>query len=411
MNAPQDLAAGLDFDRAYTLGGFVEAIDRKRLAHALETLLGPEFVLEDERGVPLIAGSAPRGALPAVPLLYELETIGRLSAACAPSELAAAAALLQILIAAAARDRMTAELHLNATQDSYRTLADKHAALEASEARYRDLAQQLEQRVKEQVGVIEDAQRQLFQAEKMASVGQLAAGMAHEINNPIGFIQSNLRTARDYAAQLRTLSGPVKEGHAAEAAALWQRHDLDFVLDDFSALIDESVSGAQRIARIVADLKAFSSIDASGDVVDLNETLRIVVRLAQTQIGTHALIALELDALPPLKGDAGKLNQVFLSLIQNADQAVMEGGAICVRGSVADEGVRIEVEDNGCGIAARVLPRVFDPFFTTRPVGQGTGLGLTVSRDIVAAHGGRMEIESQVDRGTRVIVYLPVDKH
>src|SRR5206468_4409778 len=118
-----------------------------------------------------------------------------------------------------------------------------------------------EQRVKEQIGVIEDAQRQLFQAEKMASVGQLAAGMAHEINNPIGFIQSNLRTARDYAAQLRTLSGPVKEGHAAEAAALWQRHDLDFVLDDFSALIDESVSGAQRIARIVADLKAFSSIE------------------------------------------------------------------------------------------------------------------------------------------------------
>jgi len=408
MNAPQDLAAGLEFDRAYTLGSFVEAIDRKRLAHALETLLGPEFVLEDEHGVPLIAGSAPRGALPAVPLMHELEPIGRLSAACSPSELAAAAALMQILIAAAARDRMTAELHLNATQDSYRALAEKHAALEASEARYRDLANQLEQRVKEQVRVIENAQRQLFQAEKMASVGQLAAGMAHEINNPIGFIQSNLRTARDYAAQLRSVSGPVKEGRAKEAAALWERHDLDFVLDDFSALIDESVSGAQRIARIVADLKAFSSIDTTGDVVDLNETLRIVVRLAQTQTAKHALIALELDALPALKGDAGKLNQVMLSLIQNADQAVTEGGAICVRGRVQGDWVRLEVEDNGCGIPASVLPRVFDPFFTTRAVGQGTGLGLTVSRDIVAAHGGHMEIESRVDHGTKVIVLLPV---
>src|SRR5262249_11087874 len=135
--------------------------------------------------------------------------------------------------------------------------------------------------------------------------------------------------------------------------------------------------------------------------------LRIVVRLAQTQIGAHAQIALELDALPTLRGDAGKLNQVFLSLIQNADQAVPEGGAICVRGRVQDGGVSIEVEDNGCGIPASVLPRVFDPFFTTRAVGQGTGLGLTVSRDIVAAHRGRMEIESQLDRGTKVTVWLP----
>jgi two-component system NtrC family sensor kinase len=409
MNAALDVIDAPAFDRAYTLGSFVASVDRQRLAHSLETLLGPEFVLEDERGLPLVVGSAPRGALPAVPIVHELEPIGRVSAACAPTELVAAAALLQILIAAAARERMTSELHLAATQDSYRALAEKHSALEASEVRYRELAGQLEARVQQQVGVIESAQRQLFQAEKMASVGQLAAGMAHEINNPIGFIQSNLRTARDYAAQLRRLAPAVKSGDGAQAAALWQREDLDFVLDDFSALIDESVSGAQRIARIVADLKVFSSIDAAGDTpVDLGESLRIVTRLAQTQIGAHALLALDFDALPPVRGDAGKLNQVFLSLIQNADQAVPEGGEICIRGRVEGAWLRVEVEDNGCGIAPDTLQRVFDPFFTTRVVGQGTGLGLTVSRDIIAAHGGTIEIDSELGRGTRVVVSLPV---
>ena len=407
MSVVSDSARGLAFDRAYTMGSFVDSVDRKRLAHALQALLGPEFVLEDERGEPLISGSAPRAALPAVPIVHELEPIGRLSAACAPSELVAAASLLQILVAAAARDRMTAELHLHATQENYRVLADKHAALEASEARYRELAAQLEQRVQEQVGVIEVAQRQLFQAEKMACVGQLAAGMAHEINNPIGFIQSNLCTARDYAEQLRALGGPVKAGQAVQAAALWECNDLDFVLDDFSALLDESVSGAQRVARIVADLKAFSSVDATGDAVNLDECLRIVARLAQTQIGAHATIALELEALPTVKGDAGKLNQMFLSLVRNADQAVRQGGAIVVRARPVDGGVCIEVEDDGCGIPADVLPRVFDPFFTTRAVGQGTGLGLTVSRDIVVAHGGRVDIDSEPGRGTRVRVWLP----
>jgi signal transduction histidine kinase len=409
MNDP---AAPLAFDRGYTLASFVESVDRDRLAAALAALLGPEFVLEDEQGLALM-GQAPAApaAWRAAAIEHEFEVLGRLRADCPEGTLAAAAGLLRILVAATARDRMIAELHLQATQDNYRSLLQQHAELEASEARYRELSAQLEHRVKQQVGVIESAQRQLFQAEKMASVGQLAAGMAHEINNPIGFIGSNLRTAREYASRVQALRAPVEQGDVAACAALWQRLDLDYVLDDFGTLLDESAAGAERIARIVADLKAFSCIDTSADtLVDLNACLPVVTRLAQAQFGAHAHIALELDALPPVRGDGGKLNQVFLSLLQNADQAVADGGSIVVRGAFAGGRVNVTVEDDGAGIAPELLSRVFDPFFTTRAVGQGTGLGLTVSRDIVMAHGGDLTLESEPGRGTRVTVCLPASR-
>lgn len=403
------------FDRPYTLGAFLDIADRDNLAMSLQALLGPQFVLEDEQGQALLRGFLAHEALPGqprVPIEHEFETIGALRANCAAETVAAAGAMLQILIQAAARDRMTSELHLHAMQESYRELSEKHAALEVSQNRYRELAAHLDQRVKEQVGVIENTQRQLYQAEKMASVGQLAAGMAHEINNPIGFIQSNLTTAKSYVKLLRGLTPLVKQNNTAEIAALWAKQDLDFVLEDFDTLVKESLSGAQRIARIVADLKTFSNVDALGErPEDLNEILRVVAHLTETQYGGHAQIVLDLaDDCPKLHCDAGKLNQVFLSLIQNAAQAVPAGGEVRLRSRHEKGWLRIDVEDNGCGIPPDVLPRVFDPFFTTRDVGRGTGLGLTVSRDVVVAHGGRIEIDSQPGRGTRVSVSLPTNE-
>lgn len=397
------------FDRPYTLSGFLSAAERTQMAQALRALLGPRFVLEDEHAQPWLSGDAPTDEAHAVGIVHEFDRIGCLRADSDREKVEAAVSMLRILIAAAARDRMTSELHLHTTQENYRSLAAQHAALESSETRYRELSSQLEERVQEQVGVIERAQSQLFQAEKMASVGQLAAGMAHEINNPIGFIHSNLVTAQDYVRSLSRLAAVVQKQGGTELAAIWQSADLDFVLEDFAVLLNESISGAKRIARIVADLKAFSNIKCEGETLeDLNEALQIVARMAQTQVGEMVRIELDLAACPPLRCDIGKLNQVFLSLVQNASQAVQQGGVICLRSRLLDDVIQIDVQDNGCGIAADQLPRVFDHFYSTRAVGQGTGLGLTVSRDIVMAHGGRIDIASQLGKGTTVSVFLPL---
>jgi signal transduction histidine kinase len=294
-------------------------------------------------------------------------------------------------------------------REDYQQLLAKHAALIESEARYRALSAELEGRVQEQVATIEAAQRQLYQAEKMASVGSLAAGVAHEINNPMGFIRSNLATAAGYVRRLAALAPLVARSAEPALREAWAKGDMDFVLEDFAALLEESVAGADRVAKIVADLKAFSSVDsAEEEFADLNENLRAVANVAAPQLAGRATLTLELSPLPRLRCHPGKLNQVFLSLVQNAIQAVGAGGRIRV-GSACGEGeLRITVCDDGAGMAPEVLARAFDPFYTTRGVGKGTGLGLTVARDIVAAHGGRIELQSAPGRGTTVTVVLPL---
>jgi signal transduction histidine kinase len=320
------------------------------------------------------------------------------------------AALVELLLGSVVRYRMAVDLHEEAVREDYAALQQKHAALEISEARYRKLNEELEQRVREQVATIDAAQRQLYQVEKLASVGQLAAGVAHEINNPIGFIRSNLNTARRYADTVRGLQSVVATGDAAQIAAAWQRLDMDFVLGDFVELIDDSIAGADRVARIVTDLKGFSNVDRPEEaVIDLNDNLRSACNVMATRLPPGATIEQDLQPLPPFLCLPGHLNQVFLNVLLNAAQAVApETGRVAVRSRAVDGEIRIEIGDNGCGIAPEDLPRVFDPFFTTRGVGQGTGLGLTVGRDIVLVHNGRMDIASRPGAGTTVTITLPV---
>lgn len=399
------------FDRRLDLSALLAGLPQERLAHALAALCGEDYCLQDDNGAPLIAGAAWSGADPAerAPLKHELEIVGWLCfGRDAPAAAAAVACLLELLLLAAARYRMTADLHVAAIQEDYRALVDKHGQLVQSEERLRKLSAELESRVQEQVVMIERAQRQLYQTEKMASVGQLAAGMAHEINNPIGFIRSNLVTAGSYVQRFAQLGPAARRGDGAAVAAHWQRGDMDFVLEDFDQLLQESIAGADRVARIVADLKTFSSIDTGAEALaDLNQNLRSVAHMARTQFG-HVRIELDLQPLPPLFCAPGKLNQVFLSLVQNAAQAVADGGVVRIDSICMDGTVRVRVRDNGAGMTPEVLARAFDPFFTTRAVGQGTGLGLTVSRDIVMAHGGRIDIDSAPGRGTTVTVSLPL---
>jgi signal transduction histidine kinase len=404
-----DRIAGTGFDRELTLDELVRPAERERLAAALAVLIGPTVRLTDSHGGEILARGDGGGGDP-VALIGELESIGYLSASADTAQVAAAAQLLHMLLRANARFLMASELHLETVQEDYEELQRKHAALQASEARYRELAAQLEQRVAEQVKTIEAAQRQLYQSEKLVSVGQLAAGVAHEINNPIGFIVSNLSTAQGYVQRLNTFAVRLHAAMAtAELQQAWREDDLDFVLRDFVALLAESSEGAARVARIVTDLKGFSRVDQVGaEEADINDVIRQVCNVAAGQVRGRAKVTLQLGTLPRLRCNSAQLGQVFLNLLLNAADAVAAPGEIRFESDMAENSIRVRVSDNGRGIAAELLPRIFDPFFTTKTVGSGTGLGLTVSNDIVKAHGGSIKVASTVGKGSTFTVWLPV---
>ncbi|MGE5622523.1 MAG: sensor histidine kinase, partial [Bacillota bacterium] len=230
----------------------------------------------------------------------------------------------------------------------------------------------------------------------------------HEINNPIGFVRSNLSTAAGYVQKMRDVLENFRQGDTAAAQALWRKLDIDFVLEDFPGLLEESVGGANRIARIVANLKAYASIDvADAAPVDLNELVRVVAGVIGDQLPADIQLEIDTQPLPLFVCDQGRINQVLFALMQNAQQELEGGGRIRISTQVAGGEIRIAVSDSGRGIAPDVMSRIFDPFFTTREVGKGMGLGLTVSRDIVMAHGGHIDVETKPGSGSTFTVCLP----
>ncbi len=399
------------YDSTLGLRELLSGVVPDKLSAALSVMLGApaRVVSADEDWV---LGDAPplTEKFKRVALNHELETVGFLETSATDEACVhAATVIVGAIMRSGARYFMASEMHKEVVMSDFEELQRKHAALMTSETRYKTLAENLEQRVEEQVHTIASVHRQLYQAEKLASVGQLAAGVAHEINNPIGFIRSNLGTAATYVQKFKTISAALKSGDAALISSAWQAADLDFVLEDFSSLLQESLDGANRVARIVSDLKGFSKVDqASEEVVNLNESIRSACNVAASQIKNSAELTLALGEIPMLRCMAGNLNQVILNLLLNAVEAIKERGEIRIESGVANAHIFISISDTGCGIPAEVLPRIFEPFFTTRDVGAGSGLGLTVSRDIVTAHGGRIEVESEAGVGATFTIYLPI---
>jgi two-component system NtrC family sensor kinase len=402
------LHSGEAFDREFSLHELLGSFASKRLGKHLMGLLG-DFRLYDEDNQPVLESGNVAADAPSADVMLDIEPVGRLQAATDTEKLQAAAGLVETLLQSQKRYYMASRLHEEQVSHDYQRLQQEHAALLKSELRYRTLSEELEMRVQQQVETLKMAERQLYQAEKLASVGQLAAGVAHEINNPIGFIRSNLTSASVYVKQVAALRPVVTSGDAARIAAAWKKGDMDFMLEDFQALLEESIAGADRVARIVSDLKAFSSIDRGEEErIDLNESIRTVCNIAGNRIQQTAQLVLELGELPPLPCQPGHINDVLLAMLLNAVQAVGEKGEIRIATGMEGEEVWIRISDNGCGIPQENLSRIFDPFFTTREVGAGTGLGLTVCRDIVRAHGGCIEVESQVGAGTAFTIHLPL---
>jgi len=296
-------------------------------------------------------------------------------------------------------------------------------AEEALKAVNDELEHRVEERtaeLKETNRRLEDTHNQLLQSEKMASIGQLAAGVAHEINNPIGYVHSNMGTLEKYLqelfAVLAAYEGVERDlaGNAALSPILELRKTVDvaFLKEDLPALIRESQDGISRVKKIVHDLKNFSHIDTSDDwgYADLNLGLESTLGIAWNELKYKAEVVKEYAELPEVECMHSQINQVFLNLLVNAAHAIEERGTITIRTGAADGQVWVEIADTGKGIAPEHMKRIFDPFFTTKPVGKGTGLGLSLSYGIVQKHGGSIEVQSKPGEGTRFRVVLPVQR-
>jgi len=269
----------------------------------------------------------------------------------------------------------------------------------------------------ELINQLQETQAQLLQSEKMASIGQLAAGIAHEINNPIGFINSNMGALKGYVNSLceltehfdLTVQGlPAQEELKEKLAQLKKQADYDFLKDDVADLIKESLDGLKRVKDIVQSLKDFAHVgESEWQFADLHAGLDSTLTIANNEFKYKATVKKDYGKLPQVKCLASQLNQVFMNLLVNAAHAIKENGVITIRSGAENDWVWIEIGDNGCGIAPDNLNRIFEPFFTTKPVGKGTGLGLSLSYNIVTKHGGRIEVASEPGLGSRFTVHLP----
>lgn len=262
------------------------------------------------------------------------------------------------------------------------------------------------------------AQAHLLQSEKLASIGQLAAGVAHEINNPIGYIFSNFGTLHTYLEQLFDMLGAYERAEAmappAVAAALADMRDtidLDFLRQDIAALMSESKEGIARVRHIVQDLKDFSRTDANQDWVwaNLHTGIDSTLNIVANEVKYKADVVKQYGDIPDIECRPSQINQVVMNLVVNAAHAIdQQRGTITIRTGLAGEMVWLEVADNGAGIAQENLSRIFDPFFTTKPVGKGTGLGLSLAYSIVQKHSGHIGVTSEPGVGTTFRIELPM---
>ncbi|WDI43888.1 sensor histidine kinase [Bremerella sp. P1] len=278
----------------------------------------------------------------------------------------------------------------------------------------------LEQELAEQNRQLRETQAALVQSEKLASLGQMAAGMAHEINNPIALVANNLAVLkRDVSSAFELLDmyrsiqeeiAKINPELANKAAELEEECDYQWIRDESAELFDRSLTGLQRVRDIVQNLRSFARLDeAELDHLDVNGAL-----FAVSQVLHHEIEAREIELIvdpgdvPSILCEPVKIQQVLHHLLLNAIQASDVGGKVTLRSSRCDEGVQIDVQDQGCGMSGNDLAHIFEPFFTTRAVGSGQGLGLAVSYGIVRDHGGSIQVRSQLGRGSTFSVQLPV---
>ena len=291
-------------------------------------------------------------------------------------------------------------------------------ALEAANQSLEMRVQERTRDLTETLTKLQQTQGRLLQSEKLAAVGQLAAGVAHEINNPVGFVSSNMSSLADYVAQLfdlidqyqKTLTA-LPEEHRGALQATAKRIDLDYLREDIPSLLKESRDGLNRVKDIVTGLRDFSRADdGQWKPTDITEILEGALKVAGNEIKNKGTVVKELVAMPPVACITSQISQVLVNLLVNAAQALQADGVITLRSGVQGESVWLEVSDNGCGMQEDVKKRIFEPFYTTKPVGKGTGLGLSITWEIVQRHHGQIDVTSAPGAGTTFRLTLPI-KH
>ena len=311
------------------------------------------------------------------------------------------------------------QLHeINDLEHNFQEMAKKVTQRETSLSNAKNSLQELNDRLVEH-------QQQLLHSEKLASVGQLAAGVAHEINNPTGFVMGNIEVLKDYKDDLQNL---FKLYHSLETCIESQdmnsiiskvkeimnfkeEKDIDYILNDMDDLIKDSLDGTSRIKNIVKDLKNFSRIDSiNKEEIDINEeVIETALRLVWNELKYKCTLEKNLTPLPLYSCNSGELSQVILNLLVNACDAITERGIISISSLYKENYIEIKVSDNGSGINDKDLNKLFDPFFTTKEIGKGTGLGLSISHRIIKKHGGILSVASQLNEGTVFTIMLPIE--
>jgi signal transduction histidine kinase len=276
----------------------------------------------------------------------------------------------------------------------------------------------LEERIAQRTKELALAQDHLVQSEKLASIGQLAAGVAHEINNPIGYIFSNFGTLERYLLALFQMLAAYEQAEASHGhlpttvalQALRKEIELDFLKEDIPILMRESKEGIVRVRKIVQDLKDFSHVDASPDwqFANLHDGIDSTLNVVNNEVKYKADLVKDYGDIPEVQCIPAQINQVVLNLLVNAAHAIgVERGRITVRTRAEGDKVWIEVADTGSGIPKEILPRIFDPFFTTKSIGKGSGLGLSLSYGIIQKHHGTIDVQTELGKGTSFRVSLP----
>lgn len=276
---------------------------------------------------------------------------------------------------------------------------------------------QLEDKINE----LNQTRAQLIQSEKLAAIGQLAAGIAHEINNPMGYVHSNLDVLTGYADAIVQITQAYDQVLASSAqpeqlqASLEQletlktKLDFSYILEDLPQLVKEALSGTSRVKEIVADLKDYSHMKQSEMAEEnINQLIEQAINISKNETKYHVNIVKDFVTLPLVPCWRNKLTQVIINLLVNASQSIKDNGQIIIRTQLQGDAVKIEIADDGCGIAPEHLDKIFDPFFTTKEIGTGTGLGLHISYSIIESHGGSLTVESTPNQGSTFTITLPL---
>jgi signal transduction histidine kinase len=369
------------------------------------------------------------------PLIHELEPKGYLAIEAesvdGERQIAAGRAagfFLQQFMHLKHQTLLTAGLHGTVVAESYTQLKEKAEQLALSEEKYRKLAGSLEIEVKRKTEEFRLAQAHMMHQEKLAAIGQLSAGMAHEINNPLGFILSNLKVLKGYGADIASLTGhysallaslikPEDETTSEGAVqkkiqtitSLEKDLDFDFLLSDLNDLIKEAISGAERIQKIIHDLKTVARPGIKDEeIIDINHSIEAVLTVIGNRLGNGLDVVTTFGQVPLVQARAQDLNHVWLSLIINAIDAIDTKGTITIETRNIGDTVEVRVTDTGCGIPAEHLSKIFDPFFTTKDVGKGMGLGLHLVYNLINRLQGHIQVDSKVGQGTCFSVQLPV---